>query len=170
MTQVESHMLRERKQPKEEDSAQRLSGDDGEASTIHEDAPFIAAVKAPVLYRDCFVSLTAAELTIYSYYFPGFRRKIPVHQILRAATMRELGLNWWHTKTNGIGLDPQTWWALDWRRNVPGLEPHKHVVIFVRDECMRKGFSVEDRPRFLAALLPLLPPADETEPTAHRAT
>lgn len=51
------------------------------------------------------------------------------------------------------------WWALDWSRD-PGLGARRRrlgVVITVRDETFRKGFSVEDEAAALRALKSVVP-------------
>lgn len=108
------------------------------------------------LYQDQFVDICQDHLNIKRYYFPfGQEKRITIGpgSGVSFATDRELGQKVWGMTLNNV------WWALDWSRD-PGLGARRRrlgVVITVRDETFRKGFSVEDEAAALRALKSVVP-------------
>jgi hypothetical protein len=106
-----------------------------------------------ILYRDGFCTLTESSLKLNSYFFPGIPKTIPLNMIEECYTDVEVSLPWYSKKGNGLSSDGTTWWALNWRRETPFVEEiHDNVLIHVKNDWLRKGFSVEDAKRFMPLL------------------
>ncbi|RKP10259.1 hypothetical protein THASP1DRAFT_27944 [Thamnocephalis sphaerospora] len=127
---------------------------DSVTQTYEADDEFFAPRRqSTVLYRDGFCTLTDDDIAINSYFFPGVAKHIPLTNIESAYTDRDLELPWYSKKVNGLSSDGATWWALDWRRAMPFVEEtHEGVLLQVKDDWLRKGFSVEDTHRFMPLL------------------
>ncbi|KAI9592077.1 hypothetical protein BDF19DRAFT_453059 [Syncephalis fuscata] len=118
-----------------------------------DDGFFAPQAKVHYYYRDSCCALTDKELIIYSYFAPGISKTLALSDIESAYTDRELDLPWFSRKFNGLSSDGSTWWALDWHRSLPFIkEARDCVLVTVKNDWLRKGFSVEDSKRFMVLL------------------
>uniref|UniRef100_A0A7E4VC12 DDE_3 domain-containing protein n=1 Tax=Panagrellus redivivus TaxID=6233 RepID=A0A7E4VC12_PANRE len=111
----------------------------------------------PVLYEDEFVQLTEDMLTIKRYFFPLMRNKCVQTRHLRIAyfddqeSSKYANIRSWGKAANGV------YWAVDYRRCLPGDKLGKtNVVIDIEDGVM-KGFTVKDVQAFFDSLRMVAP-------------
>ena len=93
------------------------------------------------LYKDKLIEITGGEVVFHYYYFPlGGEKRIPLGQIEKVLVRQPslFGGSW---RLWGSG-DLRMWFPLDMRR------PSRTAIFiaFLRDSCIRIGFTVEDAP------------------------
>ncbi|KAI6228739.1 Protein R08A2.7 [Aphelenchoides fujianensis] len=115
---------------------------------------------AEILYEDEFVSLNEDYLILKRYHvFPILKSKWVLVKNLRVLWFEDqLAAKYSIRKTWGRVADHDLYWALDYRRCLPGnkAEGKADVVIDIEDG-LRKGFSVQDVQSFLATLRSVAP-------------
>ncbi|CAG8577832.1 8174_t:CDS:2 [Acaulospora morrowiae] len=80
-----------------------------------------------ILYSDPHFHITATHLTIKYYYFPvPMPIVIPLTEIVSIDTFEDLNLGWFSLKTRYF------------------LPANQLCIVEVKDDCIRKGFSVDD--------------------------
>ena len=94
------------------------------------------------LYSDRFVEIFEDHLQIKGYYFPfGAKKRVDLKEGVTFRTDAELGLHFFEKKGWGLATN-NIWWAQDRCREFSGR--HQSVVVTVKQQRFRKGFSVED--------------------------
>ncbi|RIB16510.1 hypothetical protein C2G38_2038524 [Gigaspora rosea] len=94
------------------------------------------------LYSDVFITVTSKELIIKNYYFPfAASLTIPLTEIISVDNADDLNIGLLSMKEWGMALS-NIWFALDFTRSFRPKE--KIGVVKVKNQWMRKGFSVKD--------------------------
>jgi hypothetical protein len=109
-----------------------------------------------ILYKDRFACLTPTKLKLYDYYMSGLSRTIDVDKIIAVVSTDNLGLRWEDRNSGGLALSAHILWTNDWRRGTWGIRQNDDVLIVVKGEKWRKGFSLENREMFISLLQSLI--------------
>ncbi|KXS14800.1 hypothetical protein M427DRAFT_155701 [Gonapodya prolifera JEL478] len=113
------------------------------------------------LYEDDHCVIYSDTLVIKSFYFPVPSSKtIKFVDIESIQTHEEAGLSWMGMKGWGMGVS-DIWWSCDWSRGMiqlTGPAPDLTlVVVRVKGDAIRKGFSAPKGSKTLALLRELIP-------------
>ncbi|KAI9597541.1 hypothetical protein BDF19DRAFT_435408 [Syncephalis fuscata] len=119
-----------------------------------------------VLYKDRFACLTSRRLKLYDYYMTGLSRSFPVEKIMAVVPTDDLGLSWEDRSSSGPALRSFIFWSSDWRRGMWGVRQNEDVVIVVQDEKWRKGFSLNNRAKFISLLQSLIDKTQSNKPNS----
>eukprot|EP00088_Acartia_fossae_P055626 TRINITY_DN64564_c0_g1_i1.p1 TRINITY_DN64564_c0_g1~~TRINITY_DN64564_c0_g1_i1.p1 ORF type:complete len:147 (+),score=18.83 TRINITY_DN64564_c0_g1_i1:121-561(+) len=108
-------------------------------------------------YADRFVKLYQDRLEILDYFYPtSTSKEIPLQDIEQIQTFKELKFTWYDLRYWGYTYWNGIWWARDDNRDPEFVGDHhpkyETVIITLKDDTMRKGFSVEDGELFLSTL------------------
>ncbi|KAH7691445.1 Protein R08A2.7 [Aphelenchoides avenae] len=105
-----------------------------------------------VLYEDDYCELTEDTLTIKRYFLPMLKPKV--------INVRDVRIVYFEDQTDGKYALRRTWgrapndvyWAVDFRRCLPGDKHGKTDIVIDVEDGVRKGFTVKDAQTFLSQL------------------
>uniref|UniRef100_A0A1I7RS13 Phage protein n=2 Tax=Bursaphelenchus xylophilus TaxID=6326 RepID=A0A1I7RS13_BURXY len=106
-----------------------------------------------ILYEDDYVELTEDFLTIKRYFFPMMKPKVVRVKHIRTVYFDEQDNTKYGLKrTWGKSEMSEVYWAIDFRRCLPGDKGGKADVIVDVEDGLMKGFTVRDVQSFLQSL------------------
>ncbi|KAH7721625.1 Protein R08A2.7 [Aphelenchoides avenae] len=109
-------------------------------------------MSAEILYEDEFCELTEDTITIKRYFFPMLKPKV--------VKVKDIRVVYFEDQMDGKYALRRTWgrstndvyWAVDFRRCLPGDKHGKTDVVIDVEDGVRKGFTVKDVQAFLSHL------------------
>uniref|UniRef100_A0A914EGB1 Uncharacterized protein n=1 Tax=Acrobeloides nanus TaxID=290746 RepID=A0A914EGB1_9BILA len=106
------------------------------------------------LYKDRFIEVTPTELTIKNYSTFFQKKRVQLKEIRAVFYKKQKWLSNTFVVSRHGWARVDTWWAHDMERNTPSSS-HYNVVIRT-NSSIKKGFTVTDIERFLAAMKEVL--------------